>query len=76
MIWCWTEPDLVEDAEGLFGWEVVLYPRDLRWPGMVGMGFGFSKRIHTEGAGLSAGGDLGTKGAGLAYFLARVSRNS
>lgn len=45
-------------------WEVFPYPRDLRWPRVMGMGFGFGKRIHTEGAGLSNAGDLGTGGAG------------
>lgn len=51
-------------------WEVFPYPRDLRWPRMTGMGFGFGKRIHTEGAGLSNAGDLGTGvGQGRPVFL-------
>ena len=60
------------DKEWLFGWEVVPYSRDLRLPWMVGMGFGFSKRIHTEGAGLSKAGELGTRRVGPAYFPAKV----
>lgn len=60
------------DKEWLFGWEVVPYSRDLRLPWMVGMGFGFSKRIHTEGAGLSKAGELGTRRVGPAYFSAKV----
>lgn len=61
--------------EEMSGWEVVPCPRDLRWPGMVGLVFGFRKRIHTEGAGLSQAGDLGTRGAGQACFFAKVKSN-
>lgn len=51
------------------GWEVVPCSRDLRWPGMVGLVFGFSKRIHTESAGLNKVGDLGTREQGGPAFL-------
>lgn len=68
MIWCWTEPGLVEEVEGISGWELVPYPRDLRGPGVVGMDFGFSKRIRTEGAGLSAAGDFGDQGSRAGLF--------
>lgn len=37
--------------------------------------FDFCKRIHKEGAGLNKAGDLGTRGAGLAYLPAKVGRD-
>lgn len=42
---------------------------------MVGLSFGFCKRIHTEMAGLNESGDLATRESGLAYFLAKESRD-
>ena len=60
----WLRKMFLMDEE-MSGWEVVPCPRDLRWPGMVGLVFGFKKRIHTEGAGLSKAGDLGTS---LSFF--------
>lgn len=51
------------------GWEVVPDPWDIRGPQMVGIGFSFYKRNHTECAELSEAGDLGTRGAGQPIFL-------
>lgn len=35
----------------------------------MGIGFGFYKRNHTEGAELSEAGDLGTRGPSQPIFL-------
>lgn len=59
-----TEPDPVEEAEGMSGWEVVSYPRTKDGRGRQGwVCFGFCKSICTVGARPSGPG--GGSGAGL-----------